>query len=374
MNLTSLFKRRPDGQDFARIRQAVRKLMARTFISRSKLCVVGDSFVQENGSLALGNHLYLGGCVTVLNVFAKQAFDFGPSDIFSKEGGTLVNILEFLPDIIGLRYEFCVVQGCHNDQMKGRSTLASKKDYLNIVTALVEKGILPIICQGTPNDSVVGRVNQISLQEVQAMTLEMNVWKRGLCSQVGLPLWNWFDPCVSDSLLSCKFRDGWCPDNVHPGTRAHWAIAKQGMTDLEKFIPTTGSGGSSSFQKRAELNLLAAPEFIVSEGGVDLGKFQFRRFKGTAEDGGVISERVCSDDKAGHWQQFTFSKVAFGTTHEIWLYETSLNQEDVCSVGDHIEMSLEVEFLQNSPFRGFEFEVIDVNKNGSESLTEKEAE
>lgn len=350
---------------------------------RRKLCVVGDSYAGENANFVSGTNLSLLGCVTMLNILSRQAFVFNPQDVFATSGGQLANIIAWLPSIIAGGYDYCVIQGCHNDQIGGRSLTAIQTDYKKVINTLLTANIIPIICSGTPNDSLSGGSGPPTLAQVRGMTQSMNAWKRAYCEANFLPFWDWFTPCADlTSSAVGGFLPGYSPDTIHPGVRANWAIARQGLVDLAGIIlpplarrevvvsdivdPTWNPYG----------NLLSDAGMFWNGGGtlnngatgtLASGWNFFRAF-GSAAGGSVVCNLVPASDGLGNWQQFAFSGTTTGgINQEKWDFYRFVNQASGnYSPGDVVEFSLEVNVVANSPFGSFSLTFMEQNKDNSQ--------
>jgi hypothetical protein len=356
-----------------------------THIGR-KLCVVGDSYAGQNGNFVSGTNLNNLGAVTLLNMFAGWPFVFTPYDVFATNGGQLTQIISYLPAIVAGGYDFCVVQGCHNDCFNGRSLSAIQADYKTIASTLLAANIIPIIGATSPMSSILGGPGSPpgpTLAQCVLLAQSTNSWKRSWCEANHLPFWDWYTPAVDLSPGSAgAYPVGYSGDLVHPGKRSNMAVAKQGLVDLAAIIPPPLSRTEAVALDMIDTtynpygNFMPGSGLNWSGGGtIQTGSFgsgsvaagmTFAKTYGTATAGNVTCSLVPASDGLGDWQQFSFSGPwTAGSNQEKWLFFCFINQANYAP-GDVFESDIEVSVDANSPFSEVGLFCAEQNKDNSQ--------
>jgi hypothetical protein len=346
-----------------------------------RIAIVGDSYVGNNATRTGGSDNISFGTLGALNIFAGWPFDFGFADQYMTGGGKLVNIMSHLPQIVAQPYGHCVVQGCHNDFLIGRSIPECIEQYEQIVVQLQAAHITPVIVLGPPIDRI-NSSNRISLDQVRRLTREINVWKRQYCKDKRIPFWDWATPMSDPRPGEYGFRPGMTDDSVHPNMVASIAAAQQGLIDLAAIIPPARRDWLQA--SPADLfnpvnhpsgNLLVngglfekdepASGGISGGGGNIPAGYKFSSVFEPPTSGQVTCSLPASKDGVGNWFRVKFQEVSGGGSLSSWLFHQPIIQGQLYIPGDVIEAAVEFAVSDNSPLNTLSLTLTEQNSDKS---------
>jgi lysophospholipase L1-like esterase len=326
---------------------------------RRKIAVVGDSFQGQNYNFiaANGRNFTVNGSVTFLNILAGQGFNVDIDKSFFIQGSSGTDfIISKLPEIVAYKPDYLVFCAGHNDINQGLSLDRMKSNFMTIINRLRSADITPILCLTGPHNTVQGS-EYVTLEQARSMIVLLNCWKRDYAVSHGLLFWDWYTPMVDE--VSGGYAAGMSYDLIHPGFKAAYRVAKQGLIDLASIIPPP----TKELQSRA-----VDPTNLVSDGffrnsgakisspitGAGPAGWSVHRYNGTVAGGMIVNSIVPAADGLGNWNRLSVAGATVEGTRaeEVGLSIPIFAGPTTYQSGDGLEAWLEIDVLANSPFNG----------------------